>query len=629
MLIAAFFSITLSAQRSETIHVVKPGETLYGISKNYDISVDHILNNNPYLRVAMLDIGDTLLIHQGEAVYSNETAEQSTFFDRTEGSTSGVSNAPPFEVDFEEGGSTHIVREQETLYSLSKKYDIPIKTILAYNPSLESSVIHVKDTISIPLNVIIPDLNRDDTNRRNDTIQGNFSHVVRQGETLYGIAKRYEVPLNTLLEMNPILDLKVLGIGDTLKVDKTQEALAIVPSSRRRDVIAQETKEQPTTSIYDPRRGASNERNRVASMQVEWDEPTGMTYFDRVLEPSERTVRSGEGLNRNNRITETSVNVNETPVQNNSNNAVQYEYPDEVKKMDEADRIERLKDERNTFFDREPGEEIGEVLLESRPPEDFVRRPNQLIHMVKGGETLYRISKMYQVSIPNLVKWNNLLSTDLGVGEKLIVGLPESVMAEESKISEASEEQLMAVHEIDYSKLKPIHHDVLANQDLISIALKYNQKLEIIKKWNNIDEYSDLPDKLIVGWYLPTNEDPVTPVVTGSGQESEFRNAYSKRNKNQLSYKVIKKRSKGTWLRDNSSFDKNFYALHRSAPPKSYIRIVNPMNNRTVYVKVIGKLPDSGENHDVDIKITSAVVKKLGLRDEKFVLDWSYHIPKL
>ncbi len=574
----------LQAQVKEVIHLVEPGETLYGISKQYAVSVDHILNYNPYLRIEILEIGDQLVIHR------KEQSAQAVL----------IKEPPPFEVEFDDG-KKHIVSAQETLYSLSKKYDISVKSILAYNPDIQANVIHVSDTLLIPLNVVVNNKTEVQNEVEVRTMQGNFFHTVNQGETLYGIAKRYEVPLDKLIEMNPSLDFTIINIGDTLVLNQEKEALSIRSSNQ-------------------------------TSMEVVWDEPREPSYIPDEIEttPSGKVIGPDGGEYRpTNPDKDGSKSTVVVPIKNQNNTAsTEVEYtPENIdvrgprKAYEYNSKFLDASDDQPTYFDR------LEETEDATPGKAYINDQERIIHIVKAGETLYRLSKKYDTPIPNLVRWNNLTSVDLAQGQQLTVLVSKEEFAE-SSIAETPNEEHIAIHEIDYSKLKPITHTVKEGETLIDIASKYNQKLEIMKKWNEIDEYDPLPDRLIVGWYLPKGQDPVQPVRTASAQESDFRSLYNRRNRDQLNYKLVRKRSKGTWLRDDSSFDKNYYALHRSAPPKSYLRVVNPMNNKTIYVKVIGKLPDTGENVDVDLKLTFAAVKKLGLRDEKFLIDWSYHVPK-
>jgi LysM repeat protein len=58
------------------------------------------------------------------------------------------------------------------------------------------------------------------------------------------------------------------------------------------------------------------------------------------------------------------------------------------------------------------------------PSESLTPIPTQgapTIHVVKPGETLYRISRRYGVRVETLRKWNKLPDDIIEVGQKLIV----------------------------------------------------------------------------------------------------------------------------------------------------------------------------------------------------------------
>jgi len=50
----------------------------------------------------------------------------------------------------------------------------------------------------------------------------------------------------------------------------------------------------------------------------------------------------------------------------------------------------------------------------------------QVEHLVKSGESLWKIAKRYNVSITKLKQWNNLSRDRLQIGEKLTVFLSNS-----------------------------------------------------------------------------------------------------------------------------------------------------------------------------------------------------------
>ena len=48
-----------------------------------------------------------------------------------------------------------------------------------------------------------------------------------------------------------------------------------------------------------------------------------------------------------------------------------------------------------------------------------------LYHTVESGQTLYAISKMYDVGIEELKRWNHLKDNTIKTGQTLIVGKSE------------------------------------------------------------------------------------------------------------------------------------------------------------------------------------------------------------
>lgn len=62
---------------------------------------------------------------------------------------------------------------------------------------------------------------------------------------------------------------------------------------------------------------------------------------------------------------------------------------------------------------------LGKRADSTREPMDEGRAQ---YHVVKRGETLYRISKQHGVSVDQVKEWNNLRSNEISVGQKLVVG---------------------------------------------------------------------------------------------------------------------------------------------------------------------------------------------------------------
>lgn len=78
------------------------------------------------------------------------------------------------------------------------------------------------------------------------------------------------------------------------------------------------------------------------------------------------------------------------------------------------------------------------------------------------------------------------------------------------------------------------------------------------------------------------------------------------------------------WQKDSKE-DSDLYALHRSAPRNAIIEVLNPMNNRTVYVKVIGKIPDTAYRNEVEVILSPLAAKLLGAIDSRFFVKVKYY----
>ena len=101
-------------------------------------------------------------------------------------------------------------------------------------------------------------------------------------------------------------------------------------------------------------------------------------------------------------------------------------------------------------------------------PGEVIRIPKGLIvnkenvYVVKPGDTLYKISNLYNVNINDLITANNLTSNILSIGQEIVI--PVKPVTEE-----------------DY-----VVYEVVPNDTLYSIARRFNTKVDAIKSYNNL-----------------------------------------------------------------------------------------------------------------------------------------------
>lgn len=97
------------------------------------------------------------------------------------------------------------------------------------------------------------------------------------------------------------------------------------------------------------------------------------------------------------------------------------------------------------------------------------------VHVVQAGETLYRISRMYDVSVDDIRGWNGLSGNTISVGQRLIVSAPAG-------------EQVQRPVEVTSGDrpAERVLHRVGAGETLFSISRRYGVTVAEIRNWNNL-----------------------------------------------------------------------------------------------------------------------------------------------
>ncbi|RMB57577.1 LysM peptidoglycan-binding domain-containing protein [Dokdonia sinensis] len=195
---------TSTAFQDYVSHQVQAGETVYSISKKYNIDEKQILKLNPDARKNIYE--GLVLILPSEAKAKKPRAidmdqEDITF-------------------------KTHKVRRKETLYSISKRYGVPQDVIKRYNKQLYSSPLRKGDKIKIPTNykettTTVVEQSGGGVSPNNIPTDGNpyEKYKVQPKETKYGVAQRYGITIAELEAMNPGMG-KGLQMGTTINVPR-------------------------------------------------------------------------------------------------------------------------------------------------------------------------------------------------------------------------------------------------------------------------------------------------------------------------------------------------------------------------------------------------------------------------
>lgn len=159
-----------SDQNNTFKHTVTRGETVFGISRMYNTTVEEIYRYNPGTQNGITE-NQVLTIPQRRV----------------------VSNVK------EENYRYHTILPKETLYAVSRTYSLSPEDIIRANPGLSVETFQIGKTIRIPFF----ESNETFTPYQNQVT--NVTHVVKRGETLYSISRVYNVSVSEIERANPML----------------------------------------------------------------------------------------------------------------------------------------------------------------------------------------------------------------------------------------------------------------------------------------------------------------------------------------------------------------------------------------------------------------------------------------
>jgi LysM repeat protein len=295
------------------------------------------------------------------------------------------------------------------------------------------------------------------------------------------------------------------------------------------------------------------------------------------------------------------------------------------------------------------------------------------LHKVAPGETLFSISKLYGVTVGEVMEWNKLQGNDLSVGQALTIKnavvqtppapitpvqetVPVAIQAPKEKtVPEKSAVIATAKEEVKAStppvatpspvttpsstastigKSLPgewISHTVAQGETLFSIAQKHDAKVEDLIAWNTLSSNNlTIGQKLKVG--REVTDQVRVPVVTSSvpviinndrteGQLTTPR--YEVGSGESTAYKNIKETGLAEVI-EGTGNHKKYLVLHRTAPVGTIMRVRNEENDITIFARVVGKLPETGDNNRLIIKVSKAAFDQLRAVNSRFRVEVSY-----
>jgi LysM repeat protein len=304
----------------------------------------------------------------------------------------------------------------------------------------------------------------------------------------------------------------------------------------------------------------------------------------------------------------------------------------------------------------------------------------KITHKVKSGESLSTIAKKYKVTVAELKSWNSLSSDKLSIGKSLKVitkkavpvkqsdtqALAEPLVAaaavkkEEPKVADKKAEDPNGTKEVVFISTKAstpatkasgdwVNHTVKSGESLFSLAKMYGSSIEELIQWNNLTSNNiKVGQSIHVGRNTasgsPSPTTPTTPttiITTTPTVAPTTSGVVIAEVKNEVTAPAAEAKQETSAPNTSGGFtntkesglaevipgteaNKKYLVLHRNAPVGSVIRIKNEENDLTIFARVVGVLPETGDNSKVLIKLSKAAFEQLKGVNARFPVEILY-----
>ena len=164
--------------QDKNVYTVKSGDSLWAIAKRYGITVDELKRANNLT-------SNTLSIGQKLTIPSKETVTPSQDY------------------------TLYTVKSGDNLYSIARRYDLTMNELMEYN-NLGTTLLSIGQVLKIPTKQTIT--------------PSETTYVVKSGDSLYSIARKYNTTVNDLMKYNNLTS-NLLSIGQTLKIPTSESTI--------------------------------------------------------------------------------------------------------------------------------------------------------------------------------------------------------------------------------------------------------------------------------------------------------------------------------------------------------------------------------------------------------------------
>ena len=221
---------------------------------------------------------------------------------------------------------------------------------------------------------------------------------------------------------------------------------------------------------------------------------------------------------------------------------------------------------------------------------------NEITHIVAKGETLYSISKKYNISIDQIKTWNNLTDEHVKLGTLLIISDDGSNKFATKPVQKQPVETVTASAQntnpvTDNSQVTETNPDTVASTKKDD---EDSKSQPVLQTKNNATDAAT---------------DQINIDYSGAGYfASQFK---ERKNKNMQSVSGISK----TFKTASGWTDGKYYILANDITPGTIVKLTAD-NGNAVYAKVLWNMGDLKENKGVDFRVSNATAAALKENDD-------------
>src|SRR5690554_6322339 len=263
-------SFTITQQQDEEFiyHIVESRETKFGLERKYGVQISQLESDNPHI-IAMLQAGHRVRIRKS---VSKNSSNQNLIAKTSD-------------------SNMHTVVKGETLTAISRHYNVNLNELVAANREQLGEFLQIGQRLIIP-----------GQQSRLELSGSNPVHIVQTGETKYGLSRKYNTSIETLERLNPQI-VTMLKAGHTLilpmsvETTRTEEVVEIPQQETQEneeevaetEVVYTEVSEEEVVEI--PQQEIQENQEEVVETEVVYTEEveeevveTEVVHIDEALE---------------------------------------------------------------------------------------------------------------------------------------------------------------------------------------------------------------------------------------------------------------------------------------------------------------------------------------------------------